>query len=258
MGRIHLFEVHDSGWCPQVLRAYARDYLGAAEDAGKVYDAVLPTLADAVERSGATTIVDLCSGGRGPWLAWADRKEPITAHYRVVLTDLFPASASPAIRDSITLHASPVDARDVPDELTGFRTLFTCFHHFRPNDARAILRAACEKGEGVAVFEATERTPVAVGFMVLSPLMVWLLTPTIRPFRWTRLLWTYLIPVLPLIVLFDGIVSCLRSYRVDELEALAREADPAYAWNAGRLPIPSSPLYVTYLIGVPPERDEAA
>ena len=41
--------------------------------------------------------------------------------------------------------------------------------------------------------------------------------PACPPFRWSRLLWTYLVPVIPLVLLFDGIVSCLRSYRPDEL-----------------------------------------
>jgi hypothetical protein len=36
-------------------------------------------------------------------------------------------------------------------------------------------------------------------------------TPWIRPFRWSRLLWTYVVPIIPAVLLFDGIVSCLRT-----------------------------------------------
>ena len=32
-------------------------------------------------------------------------------------------------------------------------------------------------------------------------------TPFVRPFRWSRLLFTYVIPLIPLLVLFDGTVS---------------------------------------------------
>ena len=52
----------------------------------------------------------------------------------------------------------------------------------------------------------------------LTPIAV---TPLIRPLRWSRLLWTYLIPLVPVITLFEGLVSCLRTYSVQELHDLA-------------------------------------
>jgi hypothetical protein len=49
-------------------------------------------------------------------------------------------------KDAITVHSTPVDARRVPRELRGTRTLFTSFHHFSPDDARAVLRDAAQSG----------------------------------------------------------------------------------------------------------------
>ncbi|MEZ5362682.1 MAG: hypothetical protein R2748_10195 [Bryobacterales bacterium] len=63
----------------------------------------------------------------------------------------------------------------------------------------------------IAAFEAAE----ALGGdlpLVLVPLFVLLMTPFIRPFRWSRLFWTYVIPVLPLAIFWDGVVSYLRAY----------------------------------------------
>ena len=59
---------------------------------------------------------------------------------------------------------------------------------------------------------------------LLAPIVVLLLTPAIRPFRWSRLFWTYVIPAVPALVLFDGIVSCLRIYSPEELRALEETA----------------------------------
>ena len=67
MRRLHLFEIHDSAWCPVVIRDAATDYLQVAERSGGLYDGVAEKLAHAVEESGASRIVDLCSGGAGPW-----------------------------------------------------------------------------------------------------------------------------------------------------------------------------------------------
>ena len=60
--------------------------------------------------------------------------------------------------------------------------------------------------------------------MLLTPFAVWLMTPFMRPFRWSRLLLTYPLPLVPLTCLWDGIVSQLRAYTADELVELVRRA----------------------------------
>jgi hypothetical protein len=77
-------------------------------------------------------------------------------------------------------------------------------------------------------------------------------TPFIRPFRWSRLLYTYLLPIVPLCTLWDGIVSCLRVYEPSELQGLISELpDSDYRWECGRLAVPKMPTGLTYLIGTP-------
>src|SRR2546425_11759383 len=95
-------------------------------------------------------------------------------------------------------------------------TLFPYTTLFR-SQARAILADAVHNRQGIGVFEATQRRALALLLMLLAPLMMLVVTPFIRPFRWSRLLWTYLIPLVPLVTLFDGLVSCLRTYSVQEL-----------------------------------------
>ncbi len=154
----------------------------------------------------------------------------------------------------LSFYAEPVDATSVPAELRGFRTLFSSFHHFAPEQARALLQDAVNKGEGIGIFEATHRSVPALIVMLLVPLMVLIFTPFIRPFRLSRLLWTYVIPAVPLFVLFDGIVSCLRTYTPTELRALVAGLSPAaneYCWEIGEEKPKRGGLPVTYLIGYP-------
>jgi len=141
----------------------------------------------------------------------------------------------------------------VPARFSGFRTLFNSFHHFRPTDAVAILRDAAEAGQPIGIFEIPDRTlRTIVPVMLLTPFMVALATPFIRPFRWSRLLWTYLVPVVPLTFWWDGIVSQLRAYTPAELERLANiVAIDRYSWRAGQVPILSTPGHLTYLLGYP-------
>ena len=94
--------------------------------------------------------------------------------------------------------------------------------------------------------------------MFLIPLAVLMVTPFIRPFRPSRLLWTYLVPVVPFIVLFDGIISCLRTYNPSELEALTAEltSENKYVWQFGEQKAEKSLLPVTFLIGYPSANKE--
>ena len=130
--------------------------------------------------------------------------------------------------------------------------MFTAFHHFRPEQARAVLRDAVLQRRGIAIFEATQRSALALLLTLLAPLMVLIMTPLIRPFRWSRLLWTYLIPLVPLVTLFDGLVSCFRTYTVQELHDLTTGLGTNdYLWDIGMLKGKSTPIPITYLIGVP-------
>jgi hypothetical protein len=131
--------------------------------------------------------------------------------------------------------------------------MFNAFHHFRPADATAILHSAVAAGQPIGVFEVSSRSLRTVVTLILTPLFVFIATLFIRPFRWDRLLWTYVIPLVPLTCLWDGIVSQLRAYTPEELEALGAAADPAARWRAGRVPIGSTPGRLTYLLGYPAE-----
>jgi len=243
MGRLQLFEVHDQPWCPRSLRDALTDFLQFTINLGGSYAAVAPLLRYAVARAGATRIVDLCSGAGGPWRALRHEiSVPVT------LTDKYPNRG--ARREGLPFDPGPVDATAVPADLRGFRTIFTAFHHFRPAQARAILADAVQQRQGIGVFEISRRAPREIAVIALTWLAVLVFVPFIRPLRWSRLVWTYLPPVLPIVGLFDGVVSCLRTYAPTELRELSRGLD-TYEWEIGETRSGWSPLVVTYLVGVP-------
>ncbi len=243
MGRLQLFEIHDQPWCPPSLRDALTDFLQFTIHLGRTYAPIVPMLRDAITRTGATRVVDLCSGAGGPWRTL--RQE---VGVPVTLTDKYPNRT--ASTGALPFHPEPIEATAVPAQLDGFRTLFTSFHHFRPTEARAILADAVRRGQGIGVFEISRRAPLEIAVIALTWLAVLVLVPFIRPLRWSRLAWTYLPPVLPIVGVFDGVVSCLRTYSPAELRELLRGLD-AYDWEVGETRGRWSPLAVTYLVGVP-------
>lgn len=270
MRRLHLLEIHEQPWCPSAVRNGATDCLAAIAAVLQQYRNVAPLLADALTATGSRRIVDLCSGGAGPWrsLAPALQKRLGGQPLQVALTDLYPSwhgvdasrtgradwtcGSFSASSSHLIFVAFPVDATQVSPALQGFRTLFTAYHHFEPVTAQAILQSAVDEGQGIAVFEQTRRHPLALLMMLTLPFLAWLLTPFIRPWRPERLFWTYIVPAIPLVLCLDGMISCLRTYSPDEMLALAKGLHGApYTWRAGCVRSPLSPIGVTYLIGAP-------
>jgi hypothetical protein len=144
--RRHLVELEDLSWWPPLFRDAATDYLVAALRHAGTYVGLAPRLAAAVQRAGASRIIDLCSGGGGPWPELLPALQASGVDVPVCLTDKYPnAAALRRVADTtpgVRFEREPVSATDVPDRLAGFRTVFTAFHHFRPDDARSILAAA--------------------------------------------------------------------------------------------------------------------
>ena len=162
MRRRQFFEVLDQDWCPAAVRHGATDCLEAIISRADVYRNVQPEIFHAIAASGSATVIDLCSGGGGPWLSprWRSALSQ-SGRLKVVLTDKFPSSVLQVRleRDpSLSSLATPVDAACVPESLSGFRTIFSSFHHFPDAVARQVLGDAVRRGEGFAMAEVTSRT----------------------------------------------------------------------------------------------------
>jgi hypothetical protein len=259
MPRIHFFELEDQSWFPKPIRNGITDFLQFAVSVSDLYKPFAARLGRVLDASRVERIVDLCAGAGGPWLELKEHVGGIrSGAVSVCLTDFYPNHTAferlkSAWQDTFSFVAEPVSAIDVPTELVGFRTLFSAFHHFRPEEAIKILEDAVSKQQGIAIAESTQRHPLLIAYMFLTPLLVLLSSVFQKPFRWSRLFWTYVIPVVPLAVLFDGIVSCLRTYTPEELMALVARVpgSESFHWEAGIDRIGPLPVGVTYLIGYP-------
>lgn len=267
MRRVQFIELHEQPWFPSSLRDDVTDAVQFGFNLMKAYEPIAPLLQSVIDSSANGTndqqsIVDMCSGGGGPWLDLSRklrcRNAASSEGFQIWLTDKYPnleafRSISASSDRHIAYYPESVDAMDVPSALKGMRTMFNSFHHFSPEDARAILQNAVDAGESVGIFEITRRAPSTIGVIFIGVLLLFLHTPRIRPFRWSRLLWTYLIPIIPLVLLFDGVVSCLRTYRPPELRGIVEKLrSRQYNWEIGELAGGRAP--VTYLIGYPKVR----
>lgn len=256
--RFELSEIHDQPWFPDSLRCEVLDALQMVLEVTNAYRPIAERLQVALERAGARTVLDLFSGAGGPWPSFVRLFENEGAQIpEVFLTDKYPNSTprpgrEPLASRHIHFVRGAVDATAIPADLAGFRTVFSSFHHFNAGEARRFLEDSAGKGEGVGVFEVASRRTLTMFSILFIPVVDWIFTPFRRPFRWSRLFWTYIIPVVPFVLFVDGLSSCLRTYSLAELRGFTEAvATAGYKWEIGESDAGFPPIRVTYLIGWP-------
>ena len=253
MARIHLFEFEDLKWFPSFLRNYGTDFLQFLANKTKMYQPIIPVIQKGIDNSENKQIVDLGSGGGGGLIWLNEELTKSNPDLKIVLTDYYPNISAFEYTEKQSNNfeyiETPVDARNVPGDLKGLRTMFLSLHHFKPADARLILQNAVDSKSAIAIFEAQERSIPSLIAMFFSPITVLFTAPFIRPFKFGRILFTYLIPIVPLFVWWDGLVSSLRTYSVKEMQLLvdSLENNDSFDWEIKR--IKSGPGVILYLMG---------
>lgn len=258
--RIQLFEFEDFSWFPGSIREGGTDYLRYFLNATGFYKPVSSLLIETLAKTNETRIIDLCSGGGGSIEQIcknlnAEAKENI----QITLSDKFPnISAYKYIKEKsegrIDYKDFSVDASQVPADIKGLRTMFSAVHHFEPKTIKSILKNAVDNKASVALFDGGDKNIFTIlGIILFHPLAFLVCTPFFRPFKFSRLFFTYIIPLIPLTTVWDGCISILRLYSPEELLNLATEVNGnSYAWKAGKVKNKLG-MNVVYLIGYPKE-----
>ena len=253
---MRLFEFEDLSWFPNFLREGMTDYLRFVLNAANFYYPATTVIREGLQNAEHFKIVDLCSGGGGAIkMVQKNFYDAYNLILPVILTDKFPNVDAYCLlkhesNGDIDFVDNSVDAMNVPSELTGLRTIFSAFHHFNKNQAKLVLQNAVKARQPIAVFDGGDKNIFTVlGIIVLHPVIFFLFTPFFRPFRFSRIIFTYLLPLIPLCTIWDGVVSIMRLYRPAELLAIANSINGnPFTWKAGNLKNKFG-MKVTYLLG---------
>ncbi|MFT3793190.1 hypothetical protein [Flavobacterium sp.] len=257
-----LFEFEDLNWFPHTIRESMTDFLCHLLRITHFYAPVLPLIREGMQRSKTTQLVDLCSGGGGPAAEILSGLAKPNTNVHMTLTDKFPNTSAWKMLQRKHPHIgfieTSMDAAHLPSDLKGFRTVFSAVHHLDEKTITAILANAAESRSGIGIFDGGDKNLLPIlGIILVHPLLFFFLTPFFRPFRFSRIFFTYLVPIIPLCTIWDGIISILRLYRPDELLAIAQNAGiDNYEWHAGQRKNKFG-MQVTYLMGYPQTTNDA-
>lgn len=179
------------------------------------------------------TFVDICAGAGGPTPTIEQRvNETLEASgkpaAKFLLTDLHPHveqwQSLAKRRENISYISDPVDAADAK-ALTESgkkecRIFSLGFHHLDDVVAKGVLRSAIKDADAFVIFELQDRsllslvnvTVASLGASIISVFFFWQ-----EPLH---LLFTYLMPIVPFVLIFDGYVSSMRTRTPEEIMAL--------------------------------------
>jgi hypothetical protein len=265
MRRYRLFEWGDQPWLPRVFRDFITDHLhyGLTEKLRRpINRRIARQLKSLLQHVDSGRIIDLCAGAGGPLLTIQRiLRDELQLEVDVTLTDLYPNVAAFQHRERegegrVQACYQSVDAFNVPVELAGLRTLFTSLHHFDPEQVRLILADAARKRQPIAIFEPLERSwRMVLKIGAFSLYQSFVLTPRVSRLTGKRFLLTYVVPLCPACMLWDGMVSALRTYKPEELRQITHGiGGTEYGWEADTF-VSTGPLGftapTTYLIGRP-------
>lgn len=259
MKRIHLFEFEDFAWFPGWLRRCMMRLISVMHDLIGSSHKIAKLIAKPLRESHFSTILDLCSGSGGPMpevlqILHDKYDMPDT---RLTLTDLYPDLNTAEVLNNqdgnnINYLTNSIDATQIDSQRSGFRTMIGSFHHMRPPEARKILTSVQNSGQPILIFEISDNsTPVGLWWIAfpINFLMTFFITPMVRPMTWQQIVFTYIIPVIPICFGWDGAVSNARTYTLNDIDELLRDIDSTgYTWEKGIIEGKTNQIY---LLGLP-------
>ena len=213
-------ELEDYSWFPPLLRRYQMDYIGSLVSWLGVYRPLIPVAAQMVNVNDPVIVQDLCSGSGIPAIYMQHQVKLIL---KTLLSDKYPVIAF-ANSEELEYIKLPVDVLALIPQHRICYTMYNGFHHFSPGDQAALIKKMVEGRNGFLFAEILEpRIFTMIKILLTATLLQVFTAPFIKPFSLKRLFFTYIIPVNLFTVLYDGIISVIRSGSVNQYRKLFEE-----------------------------------
>lgn len=250
MKRLELFEFEDFEWLPDSIRTGVTNLIKVLHGLVGTTDVLVDLVAKCRKKLKFNQIIDLGSGSGGPMIDVIDKinlNTEIDKQIKLLLTDKYPnAKTVRRINDlelpNVEYLKNSVDAFEMKKAPNGLKTMIASFHHMPPDKARQILSSAKDSKEPILIYELAENNiPVVVWWLLLPisltilVIMSLILTPFVRPLTITQIVFTYLIPVIPIVYAWDGQASIMRTYTIKDIHTLIdADKNDSYVWEIGQ------------------------
>jgi len=231
MKRVHIPQISNQTWFPSFLRQHIHEFM--TWFVGKVGAAkpFMPIIEEGLQY--ADQIIEI--------------EQTVGAGFETIIPYL---DAAVPIK-TVGLKGFSVNQK-------GLYISVNAFHQLRETEAQYLLEEIAKSRNPVAIVEGNNDSLWQVfGMTIIVPLTVLLTAPFVKPFRFSRLILTYLIPILPIVTFIDGAIALTRLYATSDLDELSGSIKESnYTWRSGKLDNGRGGKII-YLLGYPEEEHEA-
>lgn len=229
MKRKQFFQFSNQNWYPAFLKRDMYEFMTWFVGRANAAKPFMPVFDDVFKKSKTKSIVNIDSNLGAGFETIANLK-------------LLPADSS-----TTNLPIENFNTQNV-----GIYTFVNSFHQLKPEQARYYLTEISKSRNSVAVLEGNNDSLwQVVGMTIFVPLTVLLSAPFVKPFSITRIVFTYLIPLLPIVTMLDGFFALFKLYNPSDLNELVSTIKTQnYIWESGKLPNGRGGKII-YLIGYP-------
>ena len=265
MKRVHLFEFEDYKWFPQWIRNNITKLIVVLHKMMGVEEVLAKLCSEILKDNQIDKIVDLGSGAGGamPGVLSTLHSQYGLTDTQLLLTDRYPnANTIKSLTESklpISYNLDSVDATQLDKVPLGLRTMINSFHHMDVGNAKKIIESAQKSKQPLLIYEMAENKIPLFLWWLLLPIsliilivMVFFMTPFTKPIDVRQLLFTYLIPIIPICYAWDGQASMPRMYTFDDFNELLKGVeDENYTWKKGRPKNNKGKIVGSYFLGLP-------
>ena len=244
MKRVEVFEFEDFYWFPSSIRTCMTNLIVVFLKLMGTPKVIGNIIHQAKEKIGFKNIVDMGSGsGSGMMLAVQEYNRTTEDKISLLLTDLHPNKklVEKINNDkyiNITYRKEPLNATNLSEAPEGIKTMVNSFHHMSPDMAIKILKSAHDNKEPIMIYELAENKIPLLAWALFLPIslpllfvMTLFMTPFVKPMTWQQIVFTYIIPIIPICYAWDGQASLPRTYSFKDLELLTHDLQDGYTWE---------------------------
>jgi phospholipid N-methyltransferase len=212
----------DVDWLPNSLRCTLRDILEVvcSEPFRFYYTWILRRIEGEVSAERPDRIVELGAGN-----APVTRRLAKAFSGRPVAPKLRPTDINPDLhlynqlhdehKDLVEVEERSIDySKELPIDGKAIVVLSATLHHIPLQGRVGVVKNLAESGHKIMIFENMHRSLLSL-FYALLAFVPALLVPLLligRPQSWRRFLWCWVLPVAPFLLVWDGLVTCVRNW----------------------------------------------
>lgn len=211
MKRKQITQIINVGWFPKFLKTLIAEFLSWFVVKVNATKPFVPVIEDVLDKTNHKKIINIEFG--------------IGAGIETV---------KPFLKDDVSVDSIHITNFNSSEK--GVYLFVNSFHQLNSKKAKKILQNIVDSGNPIVVVEGNNDSLwQIVGMTVFVPLTVLLTALFVKPFRFSRIIFTYLLPVLPIIIVIDGCIALLKLYNpTDLLELTSSVERNNYDWKAGK------------------------